>query len=132
VLLTCVSSAALLQLVPFVIGLLLRRYAALTAQAWHPTAAAVSNVTFLIVLAGMPVGNWRDVVALLGSLTLPAGFVLAVGASPSAHYWPQGRRCAAPPWEASPQYATRGPPWPRSASPSPTSPLSWAPSPQPC
>ncbi|MFG2563709.1 hypothetical protein [Streptomyces sp. NPDC048496] len=75
-----VQTVALRQLVPFVIGLLLRRYAALTAQAWHPTAAAVSNVTFLIVLAGMLVGNWRDVVALLGSLTLLAGFVLAAAA----------------------------------------------------
>ncbi|MEU6089726.1 hypothetical protein ABZ865_23535 [Streptomyces sp. NPDC047085] len=72
-----VRTVALLQLVPFAVGLLLRRYAAPTARAWHPMAAAVSNVTFLIVLAGMLVGNWRDVVALLGSLTLLAGFVLA-------------------------------------------------------
>jgi BASS family bile acid:Na+ symporter len=75
-----VRTVALLQLVPFVIGLLLRRYAAPTAQSWHPTAAAVSNVTFLIVLAGMLIGNWRDVVALLGSLTLLAGFLLAAAA----------------------------------------------------
>lgn len=75
-----VRTVALLQLVPFAIGLLLRRYATPTARSWHPTAAAVSNVTFLIVLAGMLVGNWRDVVALLGSLTLLAGFVFAAGA----------------------------------------------------
>lgn len=75
-----VQTVALLQLVPFAIGLLLRRYAAPTAQAWHPTAASVSNVTFLIVLAGMLAGNWRDVLALLGSLTLLAGFVLATAA----------------------------------------------------
>ncbi|MFI6062534.1 bile acid:sodium symporter family protein [Streptomyces sp. NPDC051286] len=75
-----VQTVALLQLVPFAIGLLLRRYAALTAQAWHPTAAGVSNVTFLIVLAGMLVGNWQNVVALLGSRTLLAGFVLAAAA----------------------------------------------------
>ncbi|MFE7659789.1 bile acid:sodium symporter family protein [Streptomyces celluloflavus] len=77
---TLVQTVALLQLVPFAIGLLLRRYAASTAQAWHPSAAAVSNVTFLIVLAGMLLGNWHDVVALLGSLTLLAGFVLATAA----------------------------------------------------
>lgn len=75
-----VGTVALLQLVPFAIGLLLRRYATPTARSWHPTAAAVSNVTFLIVLAGMLVGNWRDVVALLGSLALLAGFVLAAAA----------------------------------------------------
>ncbi|MGW7007039.1 bile acid:sodium symporter family protein [Streptomyces sp. NPDC054933] len=75
-----VRTVALLQLVPFVIGLLLRRYATPTARSWHPTAAAVSNVTFLIVLAGMLIGNWSDVVALLGSLTLLAGFLLAAAA----------------------------------------------------
>ncbi|QIY66456.1 hypothetical protein HEP85_39310 [Streptomyces sp. RPA4-2] len=77
---TLVRTVALLQLVPFVIGLLLRRYAATTARSWHPAAAAVSNVTFLIVLAGMLLGNWSDVVALLGSLALLAGFVLAAAA----------------------------------------------------
>ncbi|MCX4580825.1 hypothetical protein OHB41_48520 [Streptomyces sp. NBC_01571] len=77
---TLVRTVALLQLVPFVIGLLLRRYAAPTARSWHPAAAAVSNVTFLIVLAGMLLGNWSDVVALLGSLALLAGFLLAAAA----------------------------------------------------
>ncbi|MFE7234867.1 hypothetical protein ACWCRF_34260 [Streptomyces sp. NPDC002405] len=33
-------------------------------------------MTFLIVLVGMLLGNWRDVVALVGSLALPAGFAL--------------------------------------------------------
>ncbi|MFD0339615.1 bile acid:sodium symporter family protein [Streptomyces sp. NPDC127117] len=73
-----VRTVALLQLVPFAIGLLLRRYAQPTAQAWHPTAAAISNITFLIVLAGMLLGSWQDVVALFGSLALLAGFLLAV------------------------------------------------------
>lgn len=75
-----VRTVALLQLVPFVIGLLLRRYAAPTARSWHPPAAKVSNVTFLIVLAGMLLGNWRDVLSLLSSLTLLAGFVLSAAA----------------------------------------------------
>ncbi|MGW2086276.1 bile acid:sodium symporter family protein [Streptomyces sp. NPDC001880] len=73
-----VRTVALLQLVPFAIGLLMRRYAEPTAQAWHPTAAAISNITFLIVLAGMLLGSWHDVVDLFGSLALLAGFLLAV------------------------------------------------------
>ncbi|MGW1412640.1 bile acid:sodium symporter family protein [Streptomyces sp. NPDC002403] len=73
-----VRTVALLQLVPFVIGLLLRRYAEPTAHSWHPTAAALSNVTFLIVLAGMLLGSWHDVVDLFGSVALLAGFLLAV------------------------------------------------------
>ncbi|MFD7406476.1 bile acid:sodium symporter family protein [Streptomyces sp. NPDC059866] len=75
-----VRTVALLQLVPFAIGLLMRRYAMPTAQSWHPTAAAVSNITFLIVLAGMLLGNWRAVVELFGSLSLLAGFLLAAAA----------------------------------------------------
>lgn len=31
----------------------------------------------LVVLAGMLVGNWRDVVALIGSFSLLAGFLFA-------------------------------------------------------
>ncbi|MFF9573286.1 bile acid:sodium symporter family protein [Streptomyces sp. NPDC014685] len=73
-----VRTVALLQLVPFAIGLLLRHYAEPTAQAWHPTTAAVSNITFLIVLAGMLLGSWHDIADLFGSLALLAGFLLAV------------------------------------------------------
>ncbi|MGW1805281.1 bile acid:sodium symporter family protein [Streptomyces sp. NPDC002078] len=72
-----VRTVALLQLVPFAIGLLTRRYAEPTAQAWQPTAAAVSNITFLVVLAGMLLGSWQDVADLFGSLALLAGFLLA-------------------------------------------------------
>ncbi|GAA2354582.1 hypothetical protein Cme02nite_47700 [Catellatospora methionotrophica] len=75
---TLVRTVVLLQLVPFAIGLLLRHNAADTALAWHPGAVKVSNVTFLIVLAGMLLGNWGDVVALLGSRTLLAGFLFSV------------------------------------------------------
>ncbi|MEV6055136.1 hypothetical protein [Streptomyces sp. NPDC052107] len=75
-----VRTVALLQLVPFAIGLLMRRYATPTAQSWHPTASAVSNITFLIVLAGMLLGNWRAVVDLFGSLSLLAGFLFAAAA----------------------------------------------------
>lgn len=129
---TLVRTVALLQLVPFVIGLLLRRYAAPTARSWHPTAAAVSNVTFLIVLAGMLLGSWSDVVALLGSSPSSRASCSQPPPSPSGPCWRQVRRCAAPPWAASPQYATWGPLWPRSASPSATSPPSWARLPRSC
>lgn len=73
-----VRTVAVLQLVPFAVGLVLRRYAPPTALSWHPVAVKVSNVTFMIVLAGMLLGSWHDVVALLGSRALLAGFVLSV------------------------------------------------------
>lgn len=75
-----VRTVAILQLVPFAVGLILRHYTASIATLWHPVAAKVSNITFLIVLAGMLLLNWRAVVALLGSFTLLAGFLLALAA----------------------------------------------------
>jgi bile acid:Na+ symporter, BASS family len=75
-----VRTVAVLQLVPFAVGLVLRHYAPPTALSWHPVAVKVSNVTFMIVLAGMLLGSWHDVVALLGSRALLAGFVLSVAA----------------------------------------------------
>ncbi|MEV6866826.1 bile acid:sodium symporter [Streptosporangium subroseum] len=75
-----VRTVAVLQLVPFAIGLVVRHYARSTAHSWHPLAAAVSNVTFMMVLAGMLLGSWRDIVALLGSRTLLAGLVLSIAA----------------------------------------------------
>ncbi|MGW4965316.1 hypothetical protein ACWEPL_49510 [Nonomuraea sp. NPDC004186] len=73
-------TVAVLQLVPFAVGLIVRHHAPPTARAWHPVAATVSNVTFLAVLAGMLVGNWREVVALIASLSLLAGFLFATAA----------------------------------------------------
>lgn len=70
-----VRTVALLQLVPFAVGLLLRRYATPIALSWHPAAARVSSVTFLIVLVGMLAGNWHDVVGLLGSRARTPGAV---------------------------------------------------------
>lgn len=90
-----VRTVAILQLVPFAVGLILRHYTPPIASSWHPVAAKVSNITFLIVLAGMLLLNWRDVVALLGSFTLLAGFLLALAAFAAGTLLatgPQGRR----------------------------------------
>ncbi|WP_031171416.1 bile acid:sodium symporter [Streptosporangium roseum] len=75
-----VRTVAILQLVPFAVGLTLRHYAPLTAQLWHHAATKTSTVTFMAVLAGMLLGNWQAVVALLGSRILLAGAVLAIAA----------------------------------------------------
>lgn len=74
---TLMLTVVVLQIVPFAVGLIVRRYAPPTALSWHPVAAKTSNVTFLIVLTGMLLGSWRDVVALIGSRSLLAGFVFA-------------------------------------------------------
>ena len=72
-----VRTVAILQVVPFAVGLVLRHYATETALSWHPTTVKVSNVSFLMVLAGMLLGNWSDIVALLGTRSLLAGFLFS-------------------------------------------------------
>ncbi|MFI9590514.1 bile acid:sodium symporter family protein [Nonomuraea sp. NPDC052265] len=73
-----VRTVAILQLAPFAVGLVIRHYAPSAALSWHPAAGVTSNVTFIVVLAGMLLGSWREIVALLGSRTLLAGLVLAI------------------------------------------------------
>lgn len=77
---TLVRTVAILQLIPFIVGLLMRHWVPQTALAWHPAASKVSNLTFLLVLAGMLLGNWQDVVALFGSRTLLAGAIFTAAA----------------------------------------------------
>ncbi|GAA2332469.1 hypothetical protein [Dactylosporangium salmoneum] len=75
-----IRTVALLQLVPFAIGLLIRHVRPELADRWQPRTAALSNGTFLAVLAGMFAGNWQQIAALLGSRTLLAGIVLTAAA----------------------------------------------------
>ncbi|WP_432984234.1 bile acid:sodium symporter family protein [Dactylosporangium sp. CA-233914] len=71
-----IRTVALLQLVPFAIGLLVRHTRPEIADRWQLRTAALSNATFLAVLAGMLAGNWQQIAALLGSRTILAGIVL--------------------------------------------------------
>ena len=111
-------TVAVLQLVPFAVGLIVRHYAPPTALSWHPVAAKTSNVTFLIVLAGMLLGNWRDVVALIGSLSLLAGFVFSAVAFTLGTALATGPPARRTTMGSSRRYATRDRPSPPWASPS--------------
>ena len=68
----------------------------------------MSNITFLIVLAGMLLLNWRAVVALLGSFTLLAGFLRPCRIR-YRHAAGHRTGAAAQPWAGSQQCATPGP-----------------------
>ncbi|HEX4656119.1 MAG TPA: bile acid:sodium symporter [Streptosporangiaceae bacterium] len=70
-----VGTVALLQLVPFAIGLL-RRYATPTARSWHPTAAAISNVFGLSTM--MTWNSWYETQLALGAILLPPALAAAV------------------------------------------------------
>jgi BASS family bile acid:Na+ symporter len=60
-------SVAVLQLVPFTVGLAMRAWAPATAAVWMPPVARTSNLAFLGVLAFGVLGSWNQIVDLIGS-----------------------------------------------------------------
>lgn len=73
-----VLSVAVLQLVPFAVGLAIRGWAPATAASWMPPVARASNLAFVGVLALGVLGSWQQIVDLIGSRTLLAAIVFTV------------------------------------------------------
>jgi bile acid:Na+ symporter, BASS family len=67
-----VRSVAILQLVPFAVGLALRSWSPDTAARWAAPAQRVSSISFLAVLVLGLGSSWEQIVSLLGSRTLIA------------------------------------------------------------
>ncbi|WP_430644767.1 bile acid:sodium symporter family protein [Agromyces sp. GXS1127] len=72
-----IRTVALLQLLPFVVGVLVRHWTPDRATEFGAFTAKVSGQTFLFVLAGALLGSWRDVIDLLGSLVLIAAALVS-------------------------------------------------------
>jgi BASS family bile acid:Na+ symporter len=73
-----VMTVAVLQLLPFAVGLALHNWAPETAAQWRHPTLQVSNLTFVAVLALSLLGSWQEIIALIGSLTLLASIVFTV------------------------------------------------------
>lgn len=73
-----VLTVAVLQLLPFAVGLALRNWAPETAAQWKPPALQVSNLALLTVLALSLLGSWQQITALVGSLALLAALIFNV------------------------------------------------------
>jgi BASS family bile acid:Na+ symporter len=73
-----VLTVAVLQLVPFTLGLLVRNRAPHQADEWLPGVQKTSNLTFVALLAGMVLGSWQQIVDLVGSLALLAGLTFGL------------------------------------------------------
>jgi bile acid:Na+ symporter, BASS family len=67
-----VRTVAILQLVPFAIGLTLRHWTHAVAATWEPLAQRVSTLSFGAVLVFGIGSSWEQVISLLGSRTLLA------------------------------------------------------------
>jgi bile acid:Na+ symporter, BASS family len=70
-----VRSVAILQLVPFAVGLALRHWSSDTATGWGVSAQRVSSLSFVAVLVLGLGSSWEQIVSLLGSRTLLAAGV---------------------------------------------------------
>lgn len=71
-------SVAVMQLVPFAIGLALRHWAAQTSADWVPPTQQISSIAFLGVLVLGVASSWEQIVSLIGSRTLIAAAVFTV------------------------------------------------------
>ena len=85
-----VKTVAVLQLIPFALGIVTRRWAEARAIEWSQFALKTSNLTFLAVLAGAFLGSWDTIVDLVGSrvnlaaiaasaVVIAIGYLFAVG-----------------------------------------------------
>jgi BASS family bile acid:Na+ symporter len=73
-----VKTVAVLQLIPFVVGIGVRHWSPETAAKWNPPVTQTSTYAFVIVLALALLGSWQTLVALIGSRTILAGIIFAV------------------------------------------------------
>lgn len=73
-----IKTVAVLQLIPFAVGLLMRHWAEHQALEWDPTVARVSSATFNVVLVAAVLGSWETMVDLIGSRVLLAAIVASV------------------------------------------------------
>ena len=73
-----VLSIVLLQIVPVVAGMAMRAWVPDTADGWAPTVKQVSSITFGLVMLAIVVGGMPQVVDLIGSWIIVAGFAAGV------------------------------------------------------
>lgn len=71
-------SVAVLQLVPFLVGMALRAWTPDAAASWLRPVTRVSGVAFVGVLALGVLGSWTQITDLIGSRTLLAAVVFTV------------------------------------------------------
>jgi bile acid:Na+ symporter, BASS family len=70
-----VLTVAVLQLLPFAVGLALRKWTLETATRWSAPTLKISNLSLVAVLALSLLGSWQQIIALIGSLTLLAALI---------------------------------------------------------
>jgi BASS family bile acid:Na+ symporter len=73
-----IKTIVFLQVLPFVVGLLVRHWNAKSAAEWNEFAKKVSGPTFLIVIVLALLGSFETIIDLLGDRVLIAGVLFPV------------------------------------------------------
>ena len=86
-----VKTVAVLQLVPFVLGLIMRHWAEHQALEWDPIVKKTSGLTFNLVLVGAVLGSWETMVDLIGTRLLLAAIVASIAMAVVGYVLSTGR-----------------------------------------
>jgi BASS family bile acid:Na+ symporter len=70
-------TVVVLQVLPFIVGILMRHWTEDTALTWNDFAAKGSSLLFVFVLAGALLGSWETLVDLIGDRVLLAAGVVS-------------------------------------------------------
>jgi BASS family bile acid:Na+ symporter len=73
-----IITVAVLQIIPFIVGMAVRHWAADTAMKWKPPVAQTANITLLIVIALALLGSFRIILDMLGDLAILAQALFVV------------------------------------------------------
>lgn len=86
-----VKTVAVLQLVPFALGLIMRHWAEHQAIEWDPIVKKTSGLTFNLVLVGAILGSWETMVDLIGTRLLLAAIVASIAMALVGYFVSTGR-----------------------------------------
>ncbi|UCC52376.1 MAG: hypothetical protein JSV68_00120, partial [Anaerolineaceae bacterium] len=73
-----IITVAVLQIIPFIVGMAVRHWNANSAAKWRPSVAQIANITLLIVIALALLGSFRIILDMLGDLAILAQALFVV------------------------------------------------------
>jgi len=73
-----IRTVAVLQIIPFVVGMCVRHWTPDHAADWRPTTQQVANVTLLIVIVLALLGSWKTILSMFGDFAILAQALFVV------------------------------------------------------
>ncbi|UCC54200.1 MAG: bile acid:sodium symporter, partial [Anaerolineaceae bacterium] len=73
-----ILTVAVLQIIPFIVGMAVRHWSANTALKWRPPVAQTANITLLIVIVLALLGSFRIILDMLGDMAILAHALFVV------------------------------------------------------